>query len=146
MCVVGRRVTPTFLLDANVLIALTVEEHEHHRRAAVWLATVESVALCPVIEGALVRFLVRLGERPEVALAVLRAVHALPKCSFWPDSRSYVDTDLEHVRGHRQVTDAYLVAAARHRDGVVATLDEGLAQHSPQGALLIPRLPEDALP
>jgi len=52
----------TFLLDANVLIALTVEEHEYHQRVAAWLAGVERVALCPIVEGALIRFLVRIGE------------------------------------------------------------------------------------
>ncbi len=31
------------------------------------------------------------------------------------------------VIGHRQVTDAYLVALARHHGGRVATLDKGLA-------------------
>lgn len=31
------------------------------------------------------------------------------------------------VIGHRQVTDAYLVALARHHGGRLATLDRGLA-------------------
>jgi predicted nucleic acid-binding protein len=31
------------------------------------------------------------------------------------------------VIGHRQVTDAYLVALARHHDGRLATFDRGLA-------------------
>lgn len=54
----------TYLLDANVLIALTVQEHEHHARASTWAATVDRFAICPIVEGALVRFLVRLGESP----------------------------------------------------------------------------------
>ena len=52
----------TYLLDANVLIALTVAEHEHHERASTWAATVNRFAVCPIVEGALVRFLVRTGE------------------------------------------------------------------------------------
>ncbi|HEY5858440.1 MAG TPA: PIN domain-containing protein [Aldersonia sp.] len=59
---VGRRVRITYLLDANVLIALTVAEHEHHERASAWAATISRFAVCPIVEGALVRFLVRTGE------------------------------------------------------------------------------------
>ena len=129
-----------YLLDANVLIALSVEEHEHHRRASAWLAVVDQFALCPVAEGALVRFLVRVGERPSVALAVLRAVHAMPQCEFWADSMSYVHADLEHIHGHRQVTDAYLVASAVNRGGVLATFDRALVEELPRSTLLVPPL------
>lgn len=62
----------TYLLDANVLIALVVEEDEHHARASSRAATVTSFALCPVVAGALVRYLVRLGESPVTALRVLQ--------------------------------------------------------------------------
>jgi hypothetical protein len=69
---------------------------------------------------------------------VLRVVHALPGCTFWPDSLSYVDTDLGHVRGHRQVTAGHLVSlAAARADAVLATLDEGLAQSVPQWTSLV---------
>jgi len=129
----------TYLLDANVLIALTVAEHEHHSRASTWAAGIERFAVCPVVEGALVRFLLRIGERPGVAQEVLRAVHAVPGCELWPDSTSYADVPLAHVRGHRQVTDAYLVGLAAERPGaLLATLDEGLVQVLPGRAVLVP--------
>ena len=132
--------TETYLLDANVLIALTVAEHEHHVRVSTWLSTVDLVALCPVVEGSLVRFLVRLGEAVEVAREILRSLHGNPRCAFWPDELSYADADLSHVRGHRQVTDAYLAAlAARHDGAVLATLDEGLARDRPAHTLLVPQ-------
>ena len=130
-----------YLLDANVLIALTVSEHEHHERATAWAAGIDRFALCPVVEGALVRFLVRIGESPAVATQLLGAVHAMRSCEFWPDGLSYVDADLRHVRGHRQVTDAYLVSLAAGRRGAkLATLDEGLRQESPELTLLVPRV------
>ncbi|MBW0101600.1 PIN domain-containing protein [Pseudonocardia sp. KRD291] len=129
----------TYLLDANVLIALTVAEHEHHDRASAWAAKIERFAVCPVVEGALVRFLIRTGETPSVAATVLRAVHAMPRCEFLPDHLSYADADLGHVRGHRQVTDAYLAGLVAGTPGsVLATLDEGLAQELPELTLLVP--------
>ncbi|GAA4863401.1 TA system VapC family ribonuclease toxin [Actinomycetospora straminea] len=136
----------TYLLDANVLIALTVAEHEHHDRASRWAAGIERFAVCPVVEGALVRFLIRAGEMPSVATAVLRALHALPGCEFWADALSYADAPLDRVRGHRQVTDAYLagLAASGGRDARLATLDEGLAQELPELTTLVP--PVDDIP
>ena len=131
----------TYLLDANVLIALTVADHEHHERASTWAAGITRFAVSPVIEGALVRFLVRVGESAAAAQQVLRAVHALPGCEFWQDSLSYAASDLGRVVGHRQVTDAYLVSlAAGHTDATLATLDEGLVQSYPERTLLVPAL------
>ena len=131
----------TYLLDANVLIALTVAEHEHHGRTSTWSAGIERFAVCPVVEGALVRFLIRIGESARVAQDLLRAIHAVPGCEFWPDSPSYVTTDLGEVRGHRQVTDAYLVGlAAARTDAFLATLDQGLVQSWPDRTVLIPNL------
>lgn len=119
------------LLDANVLIALTLAEHEHHRRASAWFTTAEGVAVCPVVEGALIRFLIRMGESMTTATAVLAGVRAHPRCEFWPDSVSYLDADLSTVRGHRQVTDAYLVSLARHHGGLLVTFDRALAAAHP---------------
>jgi predicted nucleic acid-binding protein len=53
-----------YLLDANALIAATVTDHEHHERAWAWVSGVDRLALCPIVEGALARFLIRLGQTP----------------------------------------------------------------------------------
>lgn len=128
-----------YLLDANVLIALTVTEHVHHDRASAWAGTIDEFAVCPIVEGALVRFLVRTGERAETAQQVLRALRTRPGYDYWPDSVSYADVDLAGVRGHKQVTDAYLVGlAAEYSPGRLATLDEGLARDTPGLCVLIP--------
>jgi toxin-antitoxin system PIN domain toxin len=127
-----------YLLDANVLIALTVQEHEHHERASIWASTLDSFATCPIVEGALVRFLVRLGESAITAVEVIHRIRKLPASEFWPDSISYADIDLGHVVGHRQVTDAYLVGLARSHAAALATLDEGLANLLPDHTFLLP--------
>jgi len=131
-------VSPTHLLDANVLIALTVAEHEHHERASVWLSSISSFALCPVVEGALVRFLLRVGESGSTAAAVLSGVHASERCQFWPDALTYSDVSLERLEGHGQVTDTYLAALAGHFGGALATFDSALAARHPDTCLLIP--------
>lgn len=87
--------------------------------------------------GALVRFLVRIGEKAETAAAVLRQVRARPGYEFWADSMSYADASLGHVRGHRQVTDAYLASLATDRGGMLATLDEALVAVLPNSAVLV---------
>ncbi len=47
------------------------------------------------------------------------------------------NADLAAVRGHRRVTDAYLISLTRFREGVLATLDGPLAAlHT--DALLVP--------
>ena len=128
----------TYLLDANVLIALTVEEHEHHAPVAAWIRGVDHVALCPIVEGSLIRFLVRIGESASVAVEVLRLLYAIPSCEFWPDSVTYVQADLSGIHGHRQVTDAYLVALVASRpEARLATLDRALAQLRPDLTALI---------
>lgn len=126
------------LLDSSVLIALSVAEHEHFARCEAWIASQHRFALCPITEGALVRQILRLGDNTADALNILRHLHADDRCAFWPDSVSYVDADLGHVRGHRQVTDAYLVALARENEARLATLDRALAAAVPDTAFLVP--------
>lgn len=118
----------TFLADSNLLIALTVVEHIHHEVAVNWFAdTSPDLATCPITEGTLLRFLVREGKTANDAVAILDAFRAQPWHDFWADAIPYRNDVLGGVIGHRQVTDAYLVALARHNEGRLATLDQGLA-------------------
>lgn len=121
----------TFLLDANVAIALSVAEHEHHDRTSRWLATADRFAVCPIVEGALVRFVLRLGETPSTARALLGAFEQHPRCDFWPDDLPYGAVDLQGLHGHRMVTDAYLAALAQHHGATLATLATALAGRLP---------------
>ncbi len=127
----------TYLLDANAVIALVIAEHEHHGRVAVWTTSVDRIALCPITEGAMVRYLIRVGETPATALQLLAALRQSTKADFWPDSISYADTGLGHVTGHRQVTDAYLASLAANRGARLATFDVALAKTLPEHVVLI---------
>lgn len=118
----------TVLLDASVLIPLAVIDHVHHDDAEAWFAALEEqFATCPVTQGALIRLVVRAGGTSDQATEVLNSVTAHPRHEFWPDDVPYDLVSLAGVVGHRQVTDAYLAALARHRTGTLATLDGGLA-------------------
>jgi len=46
---------------------------------------------------------------------------------FWADNFDYSAVSWHGLLGHRQVTDAYLAALARHHQGRLATLNRGLA-------------------
>ena len=127
----------SYLLDASALIALVVADHEHHDRAVRWAAGTDGIALCPIVEGALVRFLVRVGEAQATAVAILSALYRSPRCDFWEDSLSYEAVELGHVVGHRQVTDAYLAALAKSRGSLLATFDRALAEALPDSTELI---------
>lgn len=118
----------TFLADGNVLVALTVVDHVHHTAAVEWFEQAEpDLSTCPITEGTLLRFLLREGQTAIDAVAVLDTMHSQDWHAFWADEIRYEAAHLVGVIGHRQVTDAYLVALARHHGGRVATLDKGLA-------------------
>lgn len=126
------------MLDVNVLIALAVQEHTFHDAAHRWLEDVAHFAVCPITEGALVRFLLREGESASVAQSVLAAIHGLPACEFWRDDISYRDVDLTGVYGHRQVSDSYLVGLAVARaPSQLATFDRALAARHPEPCHLL---------
>ena len=127
------------LLDANVLIALVVEEHVHHGQAEAWfVASGHSFATCPITQGSLMRLLIREGQSAEAARSVLQEITANPQHEFWPDNASYHNIPITGIVGHRQVTDAYLAHLARSYSARLVTFDQALAKIHPDVADLIP--------
>ncbi len=117
------------LLDGNVLVALVTSTHLHHPAAQAWFASGDGpFATCPITQGTLLRLLMRLGEMSaEAALAVLAGITSHARHRFWADDLCYTQVSWRGVLGHRQVTDAYLAALARHHGGRLITFDTGLA-------------------
>jgi uncharacterized protein len=125
----------TYLLDANVLVALIDRSHLHHQAASAWFAAqTGGFATCPITQSTLLRLLLRFGAVSDAAgaVAVLQQLCRHPRHVFWADDLSYSDIAWTGVLGHRQVTDAYLAALAQHRGGRLATFDRGLAALHPQ--------------
>ena len=130
---------PTYLLDANILIALATPNHPGRNRSRYWAKEVTSFAVCPITEGALVRNFLFSGRTLAEAQATLTALAHQPGYQFWPDDISYSDTNLGDVHGHKQATDAYLVALTRaHPNAKLATMDAALAAAYPDVVELIP--------
>lgn len=129
----------TVLLDANVLIALLVDDHVHHVAAENWFAGLSgNFATCPITQGSVMRLLIREGQQAGTARAVLGQTAASPRHEFWPDSLPYTEVPVQGIAGHRQVTDAYLARLARDRGGRLATFDQAMARLHPDVADLLP--------
>jgi hypothetical protein len=89
-----------YLLAAHAVIALVIAEGEHHGRVSAWTLSLDRIALCPITEGALIRYMLRVGETTETALRPLAALHASPRAEFWPDAISHsLPSSAERSRG-----------------------------------------------
>lgn len=122
----------------NVLVALAWPNHVHHGLAHRWFRARrrEGWATCPLTESGFVRVssnrrVVPGAATPAEAIALLRRMRRLEGHVFWADDVSPADCDaapFARLAGHRQVTDAHLLALALRRGGALATLDQGLAE------------------
>ena len=129
----------TVLLDANVLIALLVDDHVHHGAAENWFVGMSgNFATCPITQGSLMRLLIREGQPASAAREILVGTTADPRHEFWADDVQYADVPTQGIIGHRQVTDAYLAQLARARASRLATFDQALAKLHPDVAELVP--------
>ena len=129
----------TVLLDANVLVALLVDDHVHHQAAENWFAGLAGkFATCPVTQGSLMRLLIREGQPTAAAREVLNGTAADPRHEFWADDIPYTDVPTQGIVGHRQVTDAYLAQLARARGSRLATFDQALAKMHDDVTELVP--------
>lgn len=132
----------TVLLDANVLIALLVDDHVHHGAAERWFAGLQgNFATCPVTQGSLLRLLLREGQPAATAWAILAGTAGHPQHEFWPDGLPYTDVPVQGIIGHRQVTDAYLAQLARARGARLASFDRAMAKVHGDVVELVPDQP-----
>jgi toxin-antitoxin system PIN domain toxin len=118
------------LPDVNVLMALALPRHVHHRRARAWWRRTDGFALTPFTETVLLRLLLTpavAGEQLTFAAAhqVAESIAADPRARFLPDDASWLDADLGSVaiRGAKQITDVHLVLLARRHGLRLVTLD-----------------------
>lgn len=131
----------TWLLDGNLLVALVIDTHEHHRRARAWAETLrEPFATCAATQGTLLRLHMQFAADRSASAAwrVLERICADPSHVFWSEAPTYLALPSQRIIGHRQVTDAWLAALARRQGGRVATLDTSFASLHSDVVALIP--------
>ena len=133
----------TYLLDANVLIALCDELHAHHLDTNRWFQSHGrlSWATCPLTENAFVRITSKpsyprgTGSVTE-QMSVLRELCQIPGHQFWPDDISLIQNKVWSNSDHAHsadLTDLYLIALAVKRGAKFATLDRAIPAHRIRG-------------
>lgn len=135
---------PEFLLDSSALIALLVEGHVFRTRIIEWLEEgPRPFVVCSITQGAFLRAYLRLQPGGSFAEGqrVLSELSRLETYRFVPDDQNYVALDPRGIRGHRQVTDAYLVGLAGAHGMKLATFDDGLLALYPTQTVRIPVRP-----
>ena len=133
----------TFLLDANVLIALTGPAHVHHEAAHEWFEHHgrHAWAACPLTENAVLRIVghgryLNSPGTPSAAAPLMVSLCALSGHEFWPDDISLLDArqlDATRLLSAGQVTDSYLLALASAHGGKLATFDRRLVTDAVPG-------------
>jgi hypothetical protein len=126
----------TALLDLNILTALLWPAHEHHEAAHRWFAARADAgwATCALTQLGFVRLVSnpvfsRDALSPAEGLALLAENVTHARHEFWTESLEVpvaVKDVEQRLQGYRQLTDAYLLALAHRRKGVLATFDRGL--------------------
>lgn len=128
----------SYLLDANALIALVWPQHEHHERVSRWFRghASQGWSTCALTQGAFVRILAQpafsgrsigIGEIAELLMRNLEhPKHRLLQLDF--SFEHVLGTCTGGLLGHRQVTDAWLLATAVRHDVRLVTLDAGVRQ------------------
>ncbi|MCG6193056.1 PIN domain-containing protein [Leptospira sp. FAT2] len=122
-----------YLLDANVLIALSDSNHTFHEKAWKWFdrKAKNGWSTCPITQNALVRILSHPSYPGspggvEVASEILHSLLKVKGHKFIPDSIS-IDSPsfyLDIVSIHsKQLTDVYLLSLSVHHKVKFATFD-----------------------
>jgi uncharacterized protein len=123
------------LLDVNVLIALLDADHISHEEAQDWFRAHarDGWASCPITQNGCVRVMASAGYPNPVpvsaTIARLGEACAHSAHEFWPDDMSILsrnDVDATRLHGPRQLTNAYLLALAAHREGCFVTFDRAV--------------------
>lgn len=130
----------TYLTDANVWLALLVEEHEHHPATKRWFSGVlqDQTALCRLVQLTLVRLLATgkaMGGKPlPVSEAWTRVQQLLEdeRVVFLPEPRG-LDAAVPGLFRYRVptpnlVNDAYLAAFAMTSQRTLVTRDRGFLE------------------
>jgi toxin-antitoxin system PIN domain toxin len=121
------------LLDVNVLLALSWDQHIHHEAAHERFADLDGWSTSPITEAGLLRLLLTeqvMGRKVSgsEALGQLAAIRRVTGWTFLADTESLAAPVIETrvLMGRRQVTDLQLVNSAAAHQTRLATFDAAL--------------------
>ena len=122
-----------YLLDVNVLVALSNTGHSLHAQAKSWYASVSGAATglhtCSITELGFVRVAVVTGLHPDVisAKAALEALKSSSQVRFEIVSDDLGASSLpSFVKTPQKVTDGHLLSLAKHHAMKLVTLDKSI--------------------
>jgi uncharacterized protein len=131
----------TYLLDVNLLLALTDPMHVHHEPAHHWFAEKGRLAwaTCAITENGFVRIAShprypnQPGDVPAV-MAILSQLCRVPGHRFWAEDISLLHIlKSDAIISHAHITDLYLLGLAVQKKGKLATLDHHIPAASISG-------------
>jgi uncharacterized protein len=138
----------TFLVDANVWLALATERHEHHTAARKWFTSLreEEAAFCRITQMTLLRLLTSravMAEevvKPREAWELYRKLRRDWRVTFSAEPAGleglWVDL-MNHPNAGVSWTDAYLAAFAVGHSFTLATFDRGFRRWTQLVLLLL---------
>ncbi len=123
-----------YLLDVNLLIAISDRDHVHHNVSKKWFKenSPNGWATCPITENGFVRVISNPKYPgnpgpPSKVIPLLNALISVPGHQFWADDISIVadnPIELTDETSSNSITDLYLLALASNSKGKLATLDQ----------------------
>jgi len=132
-----RSTRPRYLLDLNALISLADPDSIHYKTMHRWFNSTgkNDWGVCPLTESGFVRVTTNpkySGATRTVAqaAAVLAEFSKVKGYRYWPLSGSWAEVTspfANRIKGHQQVTDAYLLGMAIRAHGVLVTFDASIA-------------------
>jgi len=134
---------PRYLLDVNVLVALTTRSHVHHRIVKDWFYASPDLQwnICAFTEAGFLRNATasRVGQiTMSEATAILKRLAQHPGYRYLPinaDWETLCGPFFPRLYGTKQVTDVYLLGLAVRESLVLVTMDKAIlhlagAEHS----------------
>ena len=124
----------TYLLDINVLLALSLSRHQYHLAAAEWFDEADfEWATTPITESGYIRLAInpQLTGTQISSTQAIQALHELREAAghrFVSDATTLGEAviDLRPLAGTKQVTDFHLVNLAAQNGMRLATFDGSL--------------------
>jgi uncharacterized protein len=131
-----------FLLDINVLLALSWPTHGAHHKVLQWftLKAKQGWVTCPFTQAGFIRVISNPAFSRD-ALTLPEATQLLKNNTahryhrFWADDLAFGEAVRgfdDRLIGHQQVTDSYLLGLALHKKGTFVTLDRSVLSLLPE--------------